>query len=58
MHKAGAANPFAGHSNDPGFEHVTDNQIVEGALDKNLEESDEEDGKIQKKVSHNHFSSC
>ena len=44
--------------NDPSFEHVTDEQIVEEALGKNLEESDEEDGKIQKKVSHNHFSSC
>lgn len=39
-------------TNDPGFEHVTDEQIVEEALGMNLEESDEEDGKVQKKVSH------
>ena len=39
-------------SNDPGFEHVTVDQIVEEALGVNLEESDEEDGKVQKKVSH------
>ena len=38
-------------TNDPGFEHVTDEQIVEEALGKNLEESDEEDIKAQKNVS-------
>ena len=36
---------------DPGFEHITDDQIVEDALGINLEESDEEDVKVQKKVS-------
>ncbi len=40
------------YSNDSGFEHVTDGQIVEEALDMNLEECDEEDVKVQKKMSH------
>ena len=38
--------------NDPRFEHVIDEQIVEEVLGKNLEESDEEDNKVQTKVSH------
>ena len=38
-------------TNDPGSQNVTDEQTVEEALSKNLEESDEVDGKVQKKVS-------
>ncbi len=37
------------NTNDPGFKHVTDEQIVEEALNINLEESDDEEGKVQKK---------
>ena len=40
-------------ANDPGFEHLTDEQIVGGALGMVLEESEEEEeDKMQKKVSH------
>ena len=52
MKQSRAQSPLAGHSNDRGFDHVTDEQIVEKALGKNLEESNEEDDKVQKKMSH------
>ena len=39
-------------ANDPGFEHLTDEQIVGGALGMVLEESEEEEeDKTQKQVS-------
>lgn len=37
-------------SNDPDFEHATDEYVIEEALGMSSEESDEEDGKVQKKV--------
>lgn len=39
-------------NNDPGFRHLTGEQIVEDALDMNLEESNEKYSSVQKKVSH------
>lgn len=39
-------------TNDPSFGLVTDEQIVEEPLSMNLEQSDGENGKVQKNVSH------
>lgn len=36
--------------NDSGFEHVTNELLVEKVLGINLEENDDEDGKLQKKA--------